>query len=47
MFHYFSQLVRYAKDKGLGNIPVLQKLSEVDGERDLVDAAPGRPRAAE
>ena len=47
MFHYSSELVRYAKAKGLGNIPVLRKLSKVEGERDLVDAAPGRPLDAE
>ena len=47
VFHYSSELVRYAKAKGLGNIPVLQKLSEVEGERDMVDAGPWRPRAAE
>ena len=47
MFHYSSELVRYAKSKGLGNIPVLQKLSEVEGECDMVDAAPGRPRATD
>ena len=40
-------VVRYAKAKGLGNIPVLQKLREVEGERDMVDAVPERPRAAE
>ena len=47
MFHYSSELVRYANAKGLGNIPVLQKLSEVEGERDMVDVVPGRLRAAE
>ena len=47
MFHYSSELVRYAKAKGLGNIPVLQKISEVEGERDMVDAVPWRSRAAE
>ena len=47
VFHYSSELVRYAKAKGLGNLPVLQKLSEVEGERDMVDAGPWRPRAAE
>ena len=47
VFHYRSELVRCATAKGLGNIPVLHKLSEVEGERDLVDAAPGRPRADE
>ena len=47
MFHSSSELVRYAKSKGLGNIPVLQKLSEVEGEREMVGAVPGRPRAAE
>ena len=47
MFHYSSELVRYAKAKGLGNIPVLQKLSEVEGERDMMHAVPGRPRADE
>ena len=47
MFHYSSELVRYAKAKGLGNIPVLQKLNEVEGEHDLVDAAPGKPPADE
>ena len=47
LFHYRSELVRYAKAKGLGNIPVLQKLSELESERDMVDAVPWRPRAAE
>ena len=47
VFHYSSELVRYAKAKGLGNIPVLQKLTEVEGERDMVDAVPWMPRAAE
>ena len=28
VFHYSNVLVRYAKAKGLGNIPVLQKLSD-------------------
>ena len=47
LFHYSSELVRSAKAKGLGNIPVLQLVSEVEVERELVDAAPGRPRADE
>ena len=47
VFHYSSELVRYAKAKGLGNIPVLQKLSELEGERGMVEAGPWRPRAAE
>ena len=47
VFHYSSELVRYAKAKGLRNIPVMQKLSEVEGKRDMVDAVPGMLRAAE
>ena len=47
VFHYSSQLVRYAKAKGLGKIPFLKKLGEVEGERDLFDAVPPRARAAE
>ena len=47
VFHYSSELVRYAKAKWLGNIPVLQKLSEVGGEREMVNAVPGIPRAAD
>ena len=47
VLHYSSDLVRYAKANGLGIIPVLQKLSEVEGERDKVDAGPWRPRADE
>ena len=40
VFHYSSELVRYVKEKGLGGIPVQQKLSEVVGERDMIEAAP-------
>ena len=47
LFHYSSEFVCHAKEKGLGNIPVLQNLSEVEGDRELVDAVPWRPRAAE
>ena len=47
VFHYSSDLIPYAEAKGLGNIPVLQKLSEVEDERDMVDTGPCRPRAAE
>ena len=45
MFHYSSELVRYVKEKGLGDIPLLQNLSGVEGERDMIEAAPkGRAR---
>ena len=39
-----SELVRYVKEKGLGDIPVLQNLSGTEGDRDMIEAAP-RERA--
>ena len=41
VFHYSSELVRYVKEKGLGDTPVLQQLSEVEGEPDMIEAARG------
>ena len=39
MFHYSTELVRHVKEKGLGDITVLQNLSGVEGERDMIEAA--------
>ena len=47
MFHHSSELVRYVKEKGLGDGPVLQNLSGVEGERDKIEAAPRGARPAE